>query len=89
MLYAFGVGKALIFASSFNLGLLSSIAVYRLAFHRCGKFPGPTGAKVTKFYAARLSAKNVQYYSELAKMHEQYGDFVRTGKRSSLSLLAD
>ncbi|KAF1830897.1 cytochrome P450 67 [Decorospora gaudefroyi] len=81
MIYAFGLLKALLFAVSFNIAVLTSIAVYRLAFHRCRTFPGPLGAKVTKFYAARLSAKNVQYYKELAKMHGQYGDFVRTGPR--------
>ncbi|KAF2470653.1 cytochrome P450 [Lindgomyces ingoldianus] len=73
--------KALLFASSFNTGLLTSIGIYRLIFHRCRKFPGPLGAKLTRFYAARLSAKDVQYYKEVAKMHEKYGDFVRTGPR--------
>jgi hypothetical protein len=82
LVYAFGFGKALLFAGSFNTAVLSSIAVYRLVFHRCGKFPGPFSAKLTRFYAASLSAKNVQYYKELAKMHEQYGDFVRTGECS-------
>jgi hypothetical protein len=80
MLYVFGLMKALLFATSFSTGLLGSIALYRLAFHRCRSFPGPTAAKISKFYAARLSAKNVQYYKELEKMHEQYGDFVRTGE---------
>jgi hypothetical protein len=81
LFYVFGLMKALIFATSFSTGLLASITLYRLAFHRCRKFPGPTAAKISKFYAARLSAKNVQYYKELEKMHEQYGDFVRTGER--------
>ena len=83
MFYTFGFVKALAFASSFSIGLLGSIALYRLAFHRCRNFPGPTAAKISKFYAARLSAKNVQYYKELEKMHGQYGDFVRTGERLS------
>ncbi|KAF2793406.1 cytochrome P450 [Melanomma pulvis-pyrius CBS 109.77] len=81
MTYVFGFAKTLILAGSFNAGVLTSIAVYRLIFHRCRKFPGPLGAKLTRFYAANLSAKNVQYYKELAKMHSQYGDFVRTGPR--------
>jgi hypothetical protein len=67
-------------ASSFNVGLLTSIGIYRLLFHRCRKFPGPFSAKLTRFYAAKLSAKDVQYYKELAKMHCKYGDFVRTGE---------
>jgi hypothetical protein len=68
-----------LFATCFNTTVLSSIAVYRLFFHRCRNFPGPLPAKITRFYAAYLSAKDVQYYKELAKVHEKYGDFVRTG----------
>jgi hypothetical protein len=82
LIYALGLMKAILFAGSFNTGVLCSIAVYRLAFHRCRKFPGPLAAKVTRFYAASLSAKNVKFYKELANMHEKYGDFVRTGEHS-------
>jgi hypothetical protein len=78
-IYALGFTTAFLFAAGFNTGLLSSIAVYRLVFHRCRNFPGPLAAKLSRFYAASLSAKNVQYYKELASLHSQYGDFVRTG----------
>jgi len=71
--------KTFVFASSFNFGLLASIGTYRLFFHRCRRFPGPLGAKLSRFYATNLSAKDVQYYKELSAMHEKYGDFVRTG----------
>jgi hypothetical protein len=74
-----GFTTSVLFAVSFNTSLLLSIGVYRLVFHRCHKFPGPVAAKLTRFYAASLSAKNVQYYKELANLHAQYGDFVRTG----------
>ncbi|KAJ4350581.1 hypothetical protein N0V95_004632 [Ascochyta clinopodiicola] len=70
--------RAAIFATSFNTAVLLSIAVYRLVFHRCRNFPGPLPAKISRFYAAYLSAKDVQYFKELAKVHTQYGDFVRT-----------
>lgn len=75
-----GFTTSALFAASFNTGLLGSIAIYRLVFHRCRNFPGPVAAKLSRFYAASLSAKNVQYYKELANLHAQYGDFVRTGK---------
>ena len=82
MFYVFGLAKALLFATSFSTGLLASIAMYRVFFHRCRKFPGPFAAKVSKFHAASLAAKDVKYFRELEKMHEQYGDFVRTGERT-------
>lgn len=68
-----------LFATYFSTTVLCSIAIYRLFFHRCRHFPGPLPAKISRFYAAYLSAKNVQYYKELAKVHDKYGDFVRTG----------
>lgn len=71
--------RATLFATSFNTAVLLSIAVYRLVFHRCRNFPGPLLAKISRFYAAYLSAKDVQYFKELARVHAQYGDFVRTG----------
>lgn len=81
------VVQAFICATSFNTGLLFSIAVYRLLFHRCCNFPGPLPAKISRFYAAYLSAKDVQYYKELAKMHAKYGDFVRTGMCCHFAIL--
>ena len=71
--------RATIFATSFNTTVLLSIAVYRLVFHRCRNFPGHPLAKISRFYAAYLSAKDVQYFKELARVHTEYGDFVRTG----------
>jgi hypothetical protein len=67
-------------AATFHATLLASIAFYRLVLHRCRKFPGPVGAKLSRFHTAWVSSKKVQYYNELRAMHEQYGDFVRTGR---------
>lgn len=77
--------RATVFAASFNTASLLSITVYRLVFHRCRNFPGPLLAKISRFYAAYLSAKDVQYFKELARVHAKYGDFVRTG--ASISAL--
>ena len=65
--------------SGFNVGLLTSLLIYRLLLHRCREFPGPLAAKLTRFYAAYLNTKDTQFYQELGKMHEKYGDFVRIG----------
>jgi hypothetical protein len=79
LVYTVGLFRAAIIVTSFNAGLLGSISIYRLLFHRLRNFSGPFGAKITKFHATRLAAKDVQYYKELERMHEQYGDIVRTG----------
>lgn len=67
-------------AVGFSSGLGLSMAVYRLFFHRLRRIPGPFPAKLTKFYAAYLSSKQVKYHEELASLHRRYGDFVRTGR---------
>ncbi|OJK03510.1 hypothetical protein ASPACDRAFT_49664 [Aspergillus aculeatus ATCC 16872] len=68
-------------AGAFNTGLVLSIGVYRLCFHRLRHFPGPIGSKVSRFYDAYLAGRNVQYNVEIEKLHKQYGDFIRTGPR--------
>ncbi|KAK7748664.1 hypothetical protein SLS53_000685 [Cytospora paraplurivora] len=72
------VAKSLLFETVFNASVLLSIVVYRTLFHRCKKFPGPLGAKISKFWSAYVASKNIQYYKELGNFHETYGDFVRT-----------
>ncbi|CAI7567750.1 unnamed protein product [Penicillium bialowiezense] len=66
---------------SFNVGLASSIATYRLFFHRLHRFPGPKLSKLSRFYDAYLAGKDVQYNVEIKKLHHTYGDFIRTGPR--------
>lgn len=73
-------------SSSFHVGLLLSISVYRLFFHRLKHFPGPLGSKLTRFHDTYLAAKDVQYNVEIGKLHDQYGDFVRTGKITICSI---
>ncbi|KAF2650048.1 monooxygenase [Lophiostoma macrostomum CBS 122681] len=68
-------------ATCFLLGVFTSMTIYRLFFHRIRHFPGPILARVTRFYNLYLSGKNVKYYDELDKLHNQYGDFIRTGPR--------
>jgi hypothetical protein len=72
--------RTLLVSVSLNTGLTTSIILYRLLFHRLRNFPGPLGARVSRFYAVSISAKGLQYHLELEKMHQKYGDFVRTGK---------
>ncbi|KAK7949098.1 uncharacterized protein PG986_009984 [Apiospora aurea] len=75
------LARSALVQAMFHVGLLTSIAVYRLGFHRCHHIPGPLGAKLSRFYAAYLASKKLQFHNELFQMHETYGDFVRTGPR--------
>ena len=63
---------------SYAITLFSSLIIYRLAFHRLHSFPGPSLAKVTKFYHM-WNVRNYDQYLFLDRLHRQYGDYVRTG----------
>ena len=64
---------------SYGSSLFTSIAIYRVFFHRLSKFPGPIGARISKFWhvGKLLSQPNFKVLDEL---HQRYGDFVRTGE---------
>ena len=64
--------------SCYLAGLYASLIAYRAIFHPLNKFPGPFGARITKFW---LSAhlKDGDAYRKVHMLHEKYGDFVRVG----------
>ncbi|KAF5021007.1 hypothetical protein F66182_6938 [Fusarium sp. NRRL 66182] len=70
-----------IVSSAFNIGLASSILVYRAFLHRLHRFPGPFAAKLSRFYAMKNAAKNLKANEDVQRLHETYGDFVRVGPR--------
>lgn len=61
--------------------LFTSMAVYRLIFHRLTRagFPGPICARVTKLWHV-WACRRSQNHLVLAGLNQRYGDFVRTGK---------
>lgn len=65
----------------FLIGLFSSIGLYRVFFHRCRHFPGPLGARLSKFWALIQAAETVQWNEKVRELHSVYGDFVRIGPR--------
>lgn len=67
------------------LGVYSSMLVYRGFFHRLGKFPGPFLARFSNLYLTMMSSK-LHLYEEIGKLHETYGDYVRTGNAITLFL---
>lgn len=66
-------------ASAFDAGLVGSLLLYRGFFHRLHRFPGPFPAKLSRFYATRNAARNLQANVDTQRLHERYGDFVRVG----------
>lgn len=70
--------NALYLITIFTLSLLTSIASYRVFFHKLKSFPGPRLAAISKLWhsANCVGAKN---HLLLEQMRKQYGDFVRTG----------
>lgn len=61
-------------------GVYVSMLTYRAFFHRLSEFPGPFFARLSNFYVTALSAKKMQLYNEVQKLHQQYGDYIRVGK---------
>ncbi|KAK7941421.1 benzoate 4-monooxygenase cytochrome P450 [Apiospora aurea] len=79
LLLAAPYGVVLI-SCSYLTGLFLSIVVYRAFHHRLTKagFPGPWYARVTKLWHV-WACRDSKNHVVLHKLHEQYGDFVRTG----------
>lgn len=64
----------------FLLALALSTMVHRVFFHRLRHFPGPLGAKFSRFWNVRLIKRSdFKYHVELEKLRRTYGDFVLTG----------
>lgn len=65
--------------------ILASMTIYRTMLHRLNGFPGPFLAKVTKLWHAAhlLDSKN---HLLLGRLHQQYGNFVRTGESCTLHI---
>lgn len=61
-------------------GIFSSILVYRAAFHRLNRFPGPLFARLSNIYPTLLSVKKFQLFEEVKELHAKYGDIVRLGQ---------
>ncbi|WQF83912.1 Putative cytochrome P450 [Colletotrichum destructivum] len=70
----------LILSAGYLPGLFASIISYRVFFHRLSTagFKGPWYARVTKLWHV-WACRDCKNHLVLEKLHEQYGDFVRTG----------
>ena len=71
--------------TSFVLSLWTSMLVYRAFFHPLRNFPGPFGARLSKFWSVNQSIRTgFRFHHVLGQLKEKYGDYVRTGKTSFL-----
>lgn len=74
------VWAAVQYGSCHFTGIFTSMVVYALFFHPLRHFPGPLWARISNIYLALLSARELHLFLEIQKLHEKYGDFVRTGR---------
>ena len=61
-------------------GVLASIGVYRLFFHRLRHFPGPKSWALSKFAFVNADINGLRS-TAVHEAHRRYGDIVRTGPR--------
>jgi hypothetical protein len=68
-------------AQTYVPGLMLSILIYRVFFHRLTKagFPGPPLATATKLWHV-WACRNSKNHEVLYSLHKKHGDFVRIGK---------
>jgi hypothetical protein len=63
------------------ISLFSSILIYRALFHPLKRFPGPFNARLSKFWTLKQVVESkLRWWKILDQLHEQYGDYVRTGE---------
>ncbi|KAL7784098.1 cytochrome P450 [Trichoderma ceciliae] len=72
--------RVMLVANAYNIGAVTSILVYRAFFHPPRRFPGPFSARLSRFYALRKLIESHQGYTDVQKLHQEYGDIVRVGK---------
>ncbi|KAL2065841.1 hypothetical protein VTL71DRAFT_3511 [Oculimacula yallundae] len=72
-------------STTYLLSLWTSMLIYRAFFHRLRSFPGPSFAKLTKFWHV-LQLGSFDNYKRLDRWHATYGDYVRIGP-SELSIV--
>ena len=82
MIAGLGLERALWAATALCIvffgSMFASITVYRIYLHPLRHFKGPRLAGITKIWHSLYCVKG-QNHLLLGKMHEVYGDFVRTG----------
>jgi hypothetical protein len=80
LVYYTGFITAILVTSSFWIPLWLYIGGYRAFFHPLRNYPGPPGAKLSRWWAIKQTwDSNLRYHLVLQRLQSQYGDYVRTG----------
>ena len=70
---------AIAFAANWSSLVYFTLAYRLSSFHPLAKFPGPLLARTSKLWAAYISATAGDQHRCLKRLHDRYGDVVRTG----------
>lgn len=65
--------------STYIVGVLMSMTIYRLFFHPLKSYPGPFLAKITQWYYVFKVGPKLNQHWYLESLHKQYGEYVRIG----------
>ncbi|KAI0191340.1 cytochrome P450 [Astrocystis sublimbata] len=65
-------------ATSYSIGLFTSVIVYRQYFHRLRHFQGPCAASVTKLWHV-WKCRSSKNYELMEDLRRRYGPIIRTG----------
>jgi hypothetical protein len=80
-----GLGFAVVVAASFWTPLWLIIVAYRLFFHPLRDYPGPFNARLSKWWTVKQNwDTNLHFHRVQQRMQKEYGDYVRTGKLSTM-----
>jgi hypothetical protein len=82
-------GTSFLVVGCFLISLWTSMLLYRAFFHPLKNFRGPLPAKLSKIWALMQTAKSgLKWYQVNAALHQEYGDYVRTGLSPRSSSIA-
>lgn len=81
LVYYTGFIAATVVTSSFWVPLWLYIGAYRAFFHPLKDYPGPWGAKLSRWWTIKQTwDSDLHYHRVLQRLQTQYGDYVRTGR---------
>lgn len=80
--YCTGISQATTLCLTFWVTLWMYIGAYRVFFHPLRNFPGPLGARLSKWYTVKkVIDTRWHWYRVQQELQKKYGDYVRTGPR--------